>query len=93
VAWERNRRDWAATATDGFLILLPTAVADVLIASLVPTDLLPARRRWRRAQGTYEEAGAKSRADQEADAIATHAWLGLVRGLGRPPSWPAKSSS
>jgi len=63
----------------GVLILLLTVGAGILIANLEPPGLLPARRRWRRAQGAYEEAGATSRADQEADAIATHAWLGLVR--------------
>lgn len=63
----------------GVLTLLLTVGAGIVIASLEPPGLLPARRRWRRAQGAYEEAEATSRADQEADAIATHAWLGLVR--------------
>jgi hypothetical protein len=63
----------------GVLILTLTAGAGILIASLEPPGLLPARRRWRRAQGVYDEAEATSRADQQADAIATHAWLGLVR--------------
>lgn len=63
----------------GVLILLLAVGAGILIASLEPLGLLPARRRWQRAQDAYEETRATSRADQEADAIATHAWLGLVR--------------
>jgi len=63
----------------GVLILLLTEGAGTLIASLEPSGLLPARRRWRRAQGAYEKAWATSRADREADLIATNAWLGLVR--------------
>ena len=63
----------------GVLILLLTAGAGILIAGLEPPGLLPARRRWRRAQSAYEKAGATSRADHEADAIATRSWLGLVR--------------
>ena len=63
----------------GFLILLLAVGAGILSASLEPLGLLPAGRRWRRAQGAYAEAWATSRADQEADAIAAHAWLGLVR--------------
>jgi hypothetical protein len=63
----------------GLLIVMLTVGAAVLIASLEPAGLLPARRDWRRADGAYEEAGAASQADDEADAIATEAWLGLVQ--------------
>ena len=63
----------------GLLILMLTVGAAVLIAGVEPAGLLPARRHWRRADSAYEEAGAASQADDEADAIATGAWLGLVQ--------------
>lgn len=63
----------------GILILLLTVGAAVLIASLESASLVPARRHWRRTHSAYEEAAVSSQADHEADAIATRAWLGLVR--------------
>ncbi len=63
----------------GVLILLLTVGAVGIMASLEPTGMLPARRRWQRAQEDYQKAQATSRADLEADAIATQAWLGLVQ--------------
>lgn len=62
----------------GMLILLLTVGAAAVIDGLEPAALLPARRDWRRARGAYEEAVATNGADEEADAIATQAWLGLV---------------
>lgn len=62
----------------GALILLLTTAAAVLIAILEPPCLLPARRQWRRAARAYEEAVATNGSDEEADAIATQAWLELA---------------
>lgn len=60
-------------------ILLLVAGAAALIAHMEPADLLAARRRWHRARAGDEEAVQVWQADLEAAAVATEAWLGLVR--------------
>lgn len=62
----------------GFILVL-VAGAATLIAYMEPASLLPARRRWHHARANYEEAVRIRQADFEAAAVATEAWLGLVR--------------
>jgi hypothetical protein len=66
-------------ALTGTFILVLTAGAAVLIAHMEPASLLLARRRWHRARSAHEEAVVTEQADVEAAAVATAAWLGLVR--------------
>jgi hypothetical protein len=63
----------------GACILLLAAGAAVLMAHLEPASLFAARRRWHRARAAHAEAVATEQADLEAAAVATEAWLGLVR--------------
>ena len=65
----------------GTFILVLTAGAAVLIAQMEPASLLLARRRWHRARSAHEEAVVTEQADVQAAAVATAAWLGLVRAL------------
>jgi hypothetical protein len=44
-----------------------------------PASLLAARWRWHRARAAHEEAVETERADAQAAAVATGAWLALVR--------------
>lgn len=60
-------------------ILVLVAGAAALIARMEPAGLLAARRRWHGTRASYEEAVRVQQADLEAAAIATEAWLGLVR--------------
>jgi hypothetical protein len=66
-------------ALTGVFILVLTAGAAALMAHMEPPSLLLARWRWHRARTVYEEAVETERADAQAAAIATEAWLGLVR--------------
>ena len=66
-------------ALTGAFILVLTAGAAALMAHMEPASLLVARRRWHRARAAYEEAVETEQADAEAAAVATEAWLGLVR--------------
>ncbi len=60
-------------------ILVFAGGAAVLIARMESASLLVARRRWHRARAAYEAAVQTERDDIEAAAVATEAWLGLVR--------------
>jgi hypothetical protein len=64
--------------TGAFIVVL-TAGAAALIANVEPASLLVARRRWHRARTAHEEAVETEQADAQAAAVATQAWLGLVR--------------
>jgi hypothetical protein len=66
-------------AVTGAFILVLTAGAASLVAHLEPASLLVARRRWYRARAAHEAAVATEHADAEAAAIATQAWLALVK--------------
>jgi hypothetical protein len=66
-------------ALAGAFILVLAAGAATLMAHMEPASLLMARRRWHRARTAHEEAVETERADLEAAAVATEAWLGLVR--------------
>jgi hypothetical protein len=63
----------------GALILMLTVGVGALVACMEPASLLLARRRWHRARTAYEEAVKTERADVYAAAVATEAWLGLVK--------------
>ena len=56
-----------------------TVGAAALMAHMESASLLMARRRWHRARAAYEEAAETEQADAQAAAVATEAWLGLVR--------------
>jgi len=64
--------------TCAFIVVL-TAGAAALMAYMEPASLLVARRRWHRARTAHAEAVQTAQADAEAAAVATQAWLGLVR--------------
>jgi hypothetical protein len=64
--------------TGAFIVVL-TAGAAALIAHMEPASLLVARRRWHRARTAHEEAVETEQTDAQAAAVATQAWLGLVR--------------
>jgi len=64
--------------TCAFIVVL-TAGAAALMAHMEPASLLVARRRWHRARTVHEEAIQTAQADAEAAAVATQAWLSLVR--------------
>jgi hypothetical protein len=66
-------------ALTGAFILVLTAGAAVLMAHMEPASLLQARRRWHQARAAHEEAVEREQADVQAAAVATAAWLGLVR--------------
>jgi hypothetical protein len=66
-------------ALTGLFILVLTAGATALMAHMEPAGLLLARSRWHRARSAYEEAVETERIDAQAAAVATEAWLGLVR--------------
>jgi hypothetical protein len=61
-----------------FIVVLVVGTA-VLMAHTEPVSLMVARRRWRRAQAAYEAAVQIAQEDAEAAAIASEAWLSLVR--------------
>jgi hypothetical protein len=63
----------------GAFILVLAAGAATLVARMEPASLLIARRRWYQARTAYAIAVEREQADAEAAAIATEAWLGLVR--------------
>ena len=63
----------------GVFILMLAAGAATLVAYMEPASLLMARRRWYRARTGHAVAVETELADDEAAAIATEAWLGLVR--------------
>ncbi len=66
-------------ALTGAFILVLAAGAATLMAYMEPASLLVARRRWHRARTAYEDAVETEHADLQAAAVATEAWLGLVR--------------
>jgi hypothetical protein len=66
-------------ALTGVFILVLTAGATALMTHMEPASLLVARSRWHRARTAYEEAVETERADAQAAAVATEAWLALVR--------------
>ncbi len=49
------------------------------MAHMESASLFVARRRWHRARAAHEAAARTAQDDLEAAAIATEAWLGLVR--------------
>ena len=61
-----------------FILALVTGAA-VLIAHMEPASLLVARWRWHRARAAHDVAVKTERDDVAAAAVATEAWLGLVR--------------
>jgi hypothetical protein len=61
-----------------FILVLVTGAA-VLIAHMEPASLLVARWRWHRVRAAHEAAVRTERDDVAAAAVATEAWLGLVR--------------
>ena len=63
----------------GLFILVLVVGTAVLMAHTEPASLMVARRRWRRAQAAYDAAVQVAQEDAEAAAIATEAWLSLVR--------------
>ena len=60
------------------LLVLVVGVA-VLMAHMESGSLFWARQRWHRARATHEATVRLEQNDQEAMAIATEAWLSLVR--------------
>ncbi len=66
-------------ALTGAFILVLTVGAAALMARMEPASLLLARQRWHRARAAHEEAAETERADAQAAAVATGAWLSLVR--------------
>lgn len=60
-------------------ILVFAGGAAVLMARMESASLLAARRRWHRARAAHGAAVQTERDDIEAAAVATEAWLGLVR--------------
>jgi hypothetical protein len=60
-------------------ILVFAGGAAVLMARMESASLPVARRRWHRARAAHEAAVKAERGDVEAAAVATEAWLGLVR--------------
>jgi hypothetical protein len=98
--WPAVRGSTVFGALTGAFILMLTAGAATLIAHMEPASLLVARWRWHRARAAHEEAVETEQADAEAAAIATEAWLGLVRArccrTPRPSprlSWKAPARS
>jgi hypothetical protein len=75
-------RAWASLVfgalTGAFIPVLTTGAA-VLMAHMEPASLLLARWRWHRARTVHEAAAETQQADAGAAAVATEAWLGLVR--------------
>jgi hypothetical protein len=62
----------------GFILVLAAGAA-MLIGRMEPAPVLAARCRWHRAQRAHEAAVRLEHDDAEAAAVATGAWLGLVR--------------
>lgn len=75
----RSRGSGVFGALGGAFILVLVAGAAALIAHMERASLLVARRRWHRARSDHEEAIQTRQADLEAAAVASEAWLGLVR--------------
>ncbi len=63
----------------GVALFVLVVGAAVLMARMESGSLFRARWRWHRAQAAHEAAVRLEQDDQEAMAIATEAWLGLVR--------------
>jgi hypothetical protein len=63
----------------GAFILMLAGGAAALISRMQSVALLAARRRWHRARRAYDAAVQTERDDREAAAVATEAWLVLVR--------------
>lgn len=63
----------------GIFILLLVVGAAVLMARMESASLFLARRRWHQARAEHEAAVGTARKDDEVAAVATAAWLGLVR--------------
>jgi len=61
------------------LILILSAGAAVLMARMESASLLVARERWHRSRAAYAAAARIEQDDDEAAAVATESWLGLVR--------------
>lgn len=66
-------------ALTGAFILVLAVGAAALMAHMEPASLLLARQRWHRARAAHEKAVETERADAQAAAVATEAWLSLVR--------------
>lgn len=66
-------------ALSGAFIPVLTTGAAVLMAHMESASLLVARWRWHRARAVHEAAVETQQADAGAAAVATEAWLGLVR--------------
>ncbi|MGH3230399.1 MAG: hypothetical protein ACRDOA_17795 [Streptosporangiaceae bacterium] len=77
--WSAVGRRAVFGALTGAFILVLTAGAAALMAHLEPASLLVARQRWYRARSAHEKAAQTEQADAQAAAIASEAWLGLVR--------------
>jgi hypothetical protein len=67
----------AGILVGAFIVALAVA-ACVIISLLEPAPVFRARLRWQRAQASHAAAVRLWRADVEAAAVATEAWLGLV---------------
>jgi hypothetical protein len=63
----------------GVALLVLVVGAAVLMSHVESSSLFRARRRWHRVRAAHEEAVRLEQDDQEAMAIATEAWLSLVR--------------
>lgn len=74
-----TREDDVFGALAGLFILVLVVGTAVLMSHTEPVSLMVARRRWRRAQAAHEAAVRIAQEDAEAAAIATEAWLSLVR--------------
>jgi hypothetical protein len=63
----------------GVALFVLVVSAAVLMAHMEAGSLFGARWRWHRAQAAYEAATRLEQEDREALAVATEAWLSLVR--------------
>jgi hypothetical protein len=74
-----SRESLLLGALVGVALLVLVIGAAVLMAHVESSSLFQARRRWHRARAAHEAAVRLEQDDQEAMAIATEAWLSLVR--------------
>ncbi len=72
----------------GLFILVLVIGAAVLLAHTEPVPLMAARRSWHRARAAYHTAVHTAKHDAEAAAVATEAWLGLVRAYAGAMAGP-----
>jgi hypothetical protein len=77
--WLPGRGAVVSGALAAALIFGLATGASAVIGCLEPPSLLAARRRWRRARADYEAAERTQQADLEAAAVASEAWLELIR--------------